>query len=111
MNEINKINLSQQTKFRLSEIIRIEFFFFHEEITQTKLCSKKVSIFVALLDYIDKVLTVLSATRSGVCIISYANVVGALDGTASAIFTLISSLEIGITKKITKHNKKQEEKA
>ena len=110
MNEINKINLSQQTKFRLSEIIRIEFFF-HEEITQTKLCSKKVSIFVAFLDYIDKVLTVLSATRSGVCIISYANVVGALDGTASAIFTLISSLEIGITKKITKHNKKQEEKA
>ena len=110
MNEINKINLSQQTKFRLSEIIRIEFFF-HEEITQTKLCSKKVSIFVAFLDYIDKVLTVLSATRSGVCIISYANAVGALDGTARASFTLIFSLEIGITKKITKHNKKQEEKA
>ena len=110
MNEINKINLSQQTKFRLSEIIRIEFFF-HEEINQTKLCGKKVRIFVAVFDYIDKVLTVLSASSSGVCIISYASVVGALDGTASASFTLISSLEIEITKKITTHNKKQEEKA
>ena len=110
MNEINKINLSQQTKFRLSEIIRIEFFF-HEEINQTKLCGKKVRIFVAVFDYIDKVLTVLSASSSGVCIILYASVVGALDGTASASFTLISSLEIEITKKITTHNKKQEEKA
>ena len=31
MNEINETNLSEQTKFRLSEIIKIENYF-HEEI-------------------------------------------------------------------------------
>ena len=35
MNEINKINLSEQTKFRLSEIIGIEDYF-NQEINQRK---------------------------------------------------------------------------
>ena len=42
MNEINKINLSEQTKFRLSEIIRIENYF-HQEINQRKSYSKKLN--------------------------------------------------------------------
>ena len=42
MNEINKKNLSEQTKFRLSEIIGIENYF-HQEINQRKLCSKILS--------------------------------------------------------------------
>ena len=41
MTEINKKNLSEQTKFRLSEIIGIENHF-HREISQRKLCSKKI---------------------------------------------------------------------
>ena len=45
MNEINKINLSEQTKFRLSEIIGIENYF-HQEINQKKSCSKKLSKYV-----------------------------------------------------------------
>ena len=36
MNEINKINLSEQIKFRLSEIIGIENYFY-QEINQRKL--------------------------------------------------------------------------
>ena len=39
---IDKINLSEQTKFRLSEIIGIENYF-HQEINQRKSCSKKIS--------------------------------------------------------------------
>ena len=35
MNEISKINLSEQTKFRLSEIIGIENYF-HQDINQRK---------------------------------------------------------------------------
>ena len=68
MNEINKINLSEQTKFRLSEIIGIENYF-HQEVNQRKLCSKKLSKYVTTFDYIHKVLIVLSATSSGVYII------------------------------------------
>ena len=74
MNEINKTNLSEKIKFRLSEIIGIENYF-HQEINQRKLCSKNLSKYVTAFDYIDKISIVLSATSSGVCIISSASVV------------------------------------
>ena len=67
MNEISKINLSEQTKFRLSEIIKIENYF-HQEINQRKSCSKKLSKYVAAFGCIDKVLIALSATSGGVSI-------------------------------------------
>ena len=65
---IDKTNLSEQTKFRLSEIIRIENYF-HQEINQRKSCSKKLNKCVTNLDYIGKNLIVLSAKSSGVSII------------------------------------------
>ena len=73
MNEFNKINLSEQTKFRLSEIIGIENYF-HQEINQRKSCSKKLTRYITAIDYIDKIFIFLSATSSGVCIISSASV-------------------------------------
>ena len=112
MNEINKINLSEQTKFRLSEIMRIENYF-HQEINQRKSCSKKLSKYVAAFDYIDKVLIVLSATSGGVSIISFTSIIGAPVGIASASFTLIFSLTTGIVKKllnITRNKKKKHDK-
>ena len=65
MNEIKEINLSEQTKYRLSEIIGIENYF-HQEINQRKSCSKKLSKYLTAVDYIDKILIVLSATSGGV---------------------------------------------
>ena len=59
------------------------------------------------------ILIVLSATSSGVCIISSASVVGAPVGAASATFTLIFSLTTGIIKKlpsITRNKKKKHDK-
>ena len=108
MNEINKINLSEQKNFRLSKIIGIENYF-HQEIDQRKSCSKYVTAF----DYIDKILIVLSTTSSGVCIISSASVIGVPVGIASASFTLIFSLTTGIIKKllsITRNKKKKHDK-
>ena len=109
---IDKTNLSEQTKFRLDEISKIENYFI-EEINQRKSCSKKLSKYVAAFDYIDKVLIVLGATSGGVSIISFTSVVGAPVGIASASFTLIFSLTTGILKKLLsitrnktkKHNK------
>ena len=57
---IDKTNLSKQAKFRLDEISKIENYF-HEEINQRKSCSKKLSKYVAVFDYIDQALIVLSA--------------------------------------------------
>ena len=112
MNEINKINLSEQTKFRLSEIMRIENCF-HQEINQRKLCCEKLSKYVTAFDYIDKTLIVLSVTSSGVCIISSASVVGAPVGIVNSSFTLIFSLRTGIIEKlpsITRNKKKKHDK-
>ena len=112
MNEINKINLSEQTKFRLSEIIGIKNYFY-QEINQRKSCSKKLNKYVTTFDYIDKILIVLSATSSGVSIISFTSIVGAPVGIASASLTLIFSLATGIVKKllnITRNKKKKYDK-
>ena len=98
MNEINKINLSEQTKFRLSEIIGIENYF-HQEINQRKSYSKNLNKYVTAFDYIDKVLIVLSATSGGESIISFTSIIGAPVGIARASFTLIFSLTTGIAKK------------
>ena len=65
MNESNSIettdrtNLTEQTKFGLDEISKIENYFY-EEINQRKSCSKKLSKYAAAFYYIDKVLIVLS---------------------------------------------------
>ena len=112
MNEINEINLSEQTKFRLSKIIGIENYF-HQEINQRKLCSKKFSKYITAFDYINKISIVLSETSIGVCIISSASVVGVPVGIASASFTLIFSLTTEIIKKllsITRNKKKKHDK-
>ena len=73
---IGKTNLSEQTKFRLDEINKIENYFI-EEINQRKSCNKKLSKYIAVFDYIDTILIVLSATTWGVSIISFRTIVGA----------------------------------
>ena len=118
MNECNSIDaidktiLSEQTQFRLSEIIGIENYFY-QEINQRKSCSKKLNKYVTTFDYIDKILIVLSATSSGVSIISFTSIVGAPVGIASASLTLIFSLTTEIVKKllnITRKKKKKHDK-
>ena len=118
MNENNSIkatdktNLTEQTKFGLSEIIGIENYFY-QEISQRKACSRKLNKYVTAFDYIDKVFIVLSATSSGVSIISFISIVGAPVAIASASFTLIFPLNTGIVKKllnITRNKKRKNDK-
>ena len=103
---IDKTDLSEQTKFRLDEISKIENYFI-EEINQRKSCSKKLNKYVTAFDYIDKVLIVLSAASGGVSIISFTSIVGAPVGIASASFTLIFSLTTGIVKKLLNITRKK----
>ena len=109
MDEINKINLSEQTKFRLDETSKIENYFI-EEINQRKSYSKKLNKYVTAFDYIDKVLIVLSATSGGVSIISFTSIIGAPVGIVSASFTLIFSLTTGIVKKLLNITRKKRKK-
>ena len=87
--------------------------YFHKEISQRKTSSKKLSKYVTAFDYIDKVLIVLSATSSGVSIISFTSIAGTPVGIASASLTLIFSLTTGIIKQllsITRTKKKKRDK-
>ena len=63
--------------------------------------------YVTTFDYIDKILIVLSATSSGVSIISFTSIIGAPVGIASASFTLIFSLTTGIVKKLLNITRKK----
>ena len=103
---IDKTDLSEQTKFWLDEISKIENYFI-KEINQRKSCSEKLNKYVAAFDYIDKILIVLSATSGGVSIISFTSIIGAPVGIASASFTLIFSLTTGIVKKLLNITRKK----
>ena len=107
---IDKTNLTNQTKFRLDEISKIENYFI-EEINQRKSCSKKLSKDVTVFDYTDKILIVLSAKTGGVSTCSFTTIVGAPIGIASASLTLFFSLATGITKKLLNITRKKKEKA
>ena len=112
IDEIDKTNLTDQTKFRLNEISKIQNYF-NTEINQRKSSSKTLNKYIASFDYKDQVLTVLSAMSGGVGIISSVSVVGASPRIAGASFTLIFSLTTGIIKRLLtitsnkekKHNK------
>ena len=109
---VNISGLSDQTKFRLHEIIKIEDYF-NSEIQKRKIMSKKLSKYIAAFGYFDKALVILSATSGGVSIISIASVIGAPAGIASASFTQVFSLATGIIKKllqITRNKKKKHNK-
>ena len=73
---IDKVILSEQTKFQLDEISKIENYFY-QEINQRKSCSRKLNKYVAVFDYIDQALIVLIARNSGVSINSFTTIVGA----------------------------------
>ena len=103
---------NKQTKLRLDEINKIENCFY-QEINQRKPCSKKLSKYIAVFDYIDKVLTALSAATGEVSIYLFTSVVEAPVAIASASFTLIFSLATGILKKLlstTRNKKKKHDK-
>ena len=93
------MNLTDQTEFRLDDISKIENYF-HDKINQRKSRSKKLSKYVAALDYIGKILIVLNGNSGEVCIISFVSVVGAPVGIAGASFTLTFCLKTAIIKKL-----------
>ena len=107
-SDLNAIPLSDQTKFKLNEIKKIKDYF-NFEIQERKTMSKKLSKYIAAFGYIDKTLIFLSAASGGISIISFTSVVGIPAGIASASFTLVFSLSIGIIKKLLKVTRKKKE--
>ena len=104
---IDKTNLTNQTKFRLDEISKIENYFI-EEINQRKSCSKKLNKYVAVFDYIDQALIALSATSGGDFIYNYCWGTS-WNSKCKPCFIFFSNNKN--SQKINEYNKKQNEKA
>ena len=69
-----------------------------------------MSKYVSAFDYINKILTVLSAATGGVSIWSFTSVIGAPIGIESSSFTLVFFLTIGIIKKLLNTTRKKKKK-
>ena len=68
--------------------------------------SKRLSKYIPSFDYFNKFLVVLSATSGSIYIASFATVIGAPVGIASASLSLTFSLSTGLVKKLLKNSKK-----
>ena len=66
--------------------------------------SKRLSKYIASFDYFDKSLIVLSVTTGSISIASFATVIGASVGIASACFSLAISMSTSIAKTMLKNN-------
>ena len=62
------LNLNDETLSRINKINNIEDYF-TTEIKEREAIGKKISKYIAIFDYIDKILIVLSRTSGGISII------------------------------------------
>ena len=102
------VNISNEQQFRLNKINEIKDYFL-AEIRERELISKKLSKYIASLDYFDKSLNVLSILSGSISIASFASVIGAPAGIIGASCGLTFSITSGFVKKFLKtiRNKKK----
>ena len=98
MKPANTSGLSDQTKFRLNEIIKNEDYF-NSEIQERKIMTKKLCKYMVGFYYFDKALIVLPATSGGIAIIPFASVIRVPAGIASASFSFGFSVTTWIIKR------------
>ena len=96
-SDLSTLSLNDQTKFRLNEINKIEYYF-EFEVKEREAVIKKLSKYTVALDYTDETLIVLSAASGRISIISFTNVTGIPAGLISASLTVVFSLTTGIIK-------------
>ena len=101
--------LSNQQQFKLNKINETKDYFV-AGIKERELMSKRLSKYIASFDYFDKLLIVLSVTTGIISIASFATVIRAPVGMASASFCLVFSMYTGIIKKLLKATRSKKKK-
>ena len=104
---LNAIPLSHQQQFRLNKINEIKDYFV-AKIKEKELMSKRLSKYIASLDYFNKSLIVLSITTGSISIASFATVIEAPVGIVSA--SLAFSISTGTVKKLLKTTRNKKKK-
>ena len=90
-----KMSLNYQTKFRLNEINKIKGYF-NSEIRESEAISKKLSKYIVVFDYADKIFSTLPASFSTLTIISHSTVVRIPIGLIGVSLTLMSQALIDL---------------
>ena len=101
----SNLSFNDQTKFRLDEINKIKDYF-NLEIKERKETTKKLSKYIVLFDYADKIFITLSTSFGTLSLVSHATIVGTPVGIAGSSLTVIFSVTTGIVKN-TKGKKKE----
>ena len=105
-SDLSTLSRNNQTKFRLDEINKIKDYF-EFEIKERETMSKKLSKSVASVEYMDKILIILSARSARVSVISHLSVIGISAGIITSSFSLVFSLIAEVIKKLLKETRKR----
>ena len=106
--ELSTISLTEQTNFRLNEINKIKHYF-ESETKDWETAIKKLNKYITGCDHADKNLIALSATFSGISIISHLKI-KKHTGLISPVFILVFSLNKAVIKKLLSETKKRKNK-
>ena len=103
------LKFNDLTKFRLDEINKIKYYF-NLEIKERKEITKKLSKYIAVFDYADKIFITLSASFGTLSLIFHATAKGIPVGLAGSSLTVLFSITTGIVKKILNTTRKKKKK-
>ena len=98
------INLEDQSNYRLNEISKIRNYF-NEEIQYQQSLTNKLSKYLTILDYSNKILTVVLTVFSSTNIFAHVKGTRKLLGLITSIFSLLFSLFFRITIKLQQETK------
>ena len=102
-------DLNDQQQFRLNKKSEARDYFI-DEIRERELMSKRFSKYIAIFDYFDKSLIVLSVTSGSISNASFGTVIEAPVGIASSSFSLAFSMSTGFVKKLLKTTRNKKKK-
>ena len=108
MTSLETMNLEDQSYYRLNEISKIKDYF-NEELQYQQFLTNKLSKYLTIFDYFNKILTVILTIFSGTNIFS--NVKNKqLLGLITSVFSLLFSLFFGIIIKLQQETKLKKKK-
>ena len=105
----SNLKLKDLTKFRLDEINKVKEYF-NSEINERKEVIKKLSKYIVVSDFADKIFITLSASFGTLSLVSHATVVGIPVGIAGGSLTLLFTVTTGIVKKLLNATRKKKKK-
>ena len=105
----SNLEFNDQTRLRLDEINKIKNYF-NLEVKERKETTKKLSKYIVLFNYAEKIFITLPTSFGTLSLLSHATIVGIPVGIAGSSLTALFSLTTGIVKKILNTTRKKKKK-